>query len=156
MSPSIDNIGPMAIELEAPTIGVTRRLHEVWLETKKDKVMPRRRAMAPDRLKDLMPFIYIINILDDGADFSVRFMGSAIVQSLGEDYTNVKLSDFSSHPSTWRADVYRKVMAQKEPMITAVDLSDFERGYTKTECVLLPLANDTGEFTMIMCAAAPY
>ncbi len=156
MRPSIDNIGPVAIELEAPTITVTRGLHAIWLEAKKDKVMPRRKAMAPNQLKELMPFIYIIDILDDGTDFSVRFMGSAIAQSVGEDYTNVKLSDFASHPSTWRADVYRKVMARKAPMVTAVDLGDFERDYTKTECILLPLANDAGEFTTIMCAAAAY
>ena len=154
--PSKENIGPIAIELDAPTIAVTCGLHEVWLKAKKDDLMPRKRTMAADQLKELMPFVYIMNILDDGADFSVRFMGSAIAQSLGGDYTNIKMSDFASHPSTWRTDVYRKVMARKAPMVTAVDLGDFEREYTKTECILLPLANDAGEFTMIMCAAAPY
>ncbi len=156
MRPSIEDIGPMAIELDAPTIAVTCGLYKVWLEAKKDALMPRKKAMAPSQLKELLPFVYIMNILDDGADFSVRFMGSAIVQSLGGDYTNVKMSDFASHPSTWRSDVYRKVMARKAPMVTAVDLGDFERDFTKTECILLPLANDAGEFTMIICAAAPY
>lgn len=151
-----ENISSTAIELDAPTLSVTCGLYDHWLEAKGDDSMPRFKQMRPDQLRDLTPFVYIMNILDDGTDFSVRFMGSAITQSIGGDYTNVKISDFPSHPSTWRAEVYRDIMARKAPMITAVDLGDFERDFTKTECVLLPLADDAGEFTMIICAAAQY
>lgn len=112
--------------------------------------------MQPGQLKELTPFVYILDILDDGADFSVRFMGSAIAQSIGADYTNAKMSDSANHPSAWRADVYREVMSRKEPMVTAVDLGDFERDFTKTECILLPLANKAGQLAMIICAAEQY
>lgn len=150
------DIKSTATELDAPTLAVTCGLHDHWIGAKGDDVMPRLKDMKPVQLKELTPFVYIINILGDGADFSIRFMGSAIIQSIGADYTGVKISDFPDHRSTWRADVYREVIARKAPMITAVDLGDFERDFTKTECVLLPLANDAGDFTMIICAAAQY
>lgn len=150
------NVSSKAIELDAPTLSVTCGLYKVWQQARGGELMPRLSSMRPNQLRELMPFVYILNILDAGADFSVRFMGSAIVQSIGTDYTNAKISDYPSHPSTWRAEVYREVMARKRPMITAVDLGDFQRDFTKTECILLPLANDSGEFTMIICAAAPY
>ena len=150
------DINSMATELDAPTLGVTCGLFAHWQKAKGDAPMPRLRDMRPGQLKELTPFVYILNILDDGADFSIRFMGSAITRSIGADYTGAKLNDFASHPSTWRADVYREVMNRTAPMITAVDLGDFERDFTKTECILLPLANDAGEFAMIICAAAEY
>lgn len=149
-------VSSTAIELEAPSLRVTRGLYALWNRARGDLEMPQRKQMQPSQLKELTPFVYILNIIDDGADFSVRFMGSAIAQSIGADYTNAKLSDSVNHPSTWRADVYREVIARKGPMVTAVDLGDFEREYAKTECILLPLANDKDQFTMIICAAAPY
>ena len=150
------DIQSTATEIDAPTLAVTCGLYEHWLKAKGNDVMPRLKDMKPGQLKELTPFVYIINILDGGADFSVRFMGSAITQSIGADYTGAKISNFPSHPSTWRAEVYRDVIARKTPMITAVDLGDFERDFTKTECVLLPLANDVGDFSMIICAAGQY
>ena len=155
-SPIKQTVSSTAIELEAPTLQVTRGLYEHWLHAKVDGEMPRYRDMRPGQLKELTPFVYILNILDNGADFSVRFMGSAITQSIGADYTNAKISDSASHPSAWRADVYREVMARKAPMVTAVDLGDFERDFTKTECILLPLANEAGQLAMIICAAEQY
>lgn len=155
-SPKKQSINSMATEIDAPTLAITSGLHDYWLKARADKSMPRLRDMRPMQLNELMPFVYIINVLDDGADFSIRFMGSAITQSIGADYTGVKLSDFPSHPSSWRAEIYRDVYARKEPIITAVDLGDFERDFTKTESILLPLANDAGDFAMIICAAAQY
>lgn len=155
-SPIKQAINSMATEIDAPTLAVTCGLYEHWAKAKGDTLMPRLKDMRPTELKELTPFVYIINVLDDGADFSIRFMGSAITQSIGADYTGEKLSDFPNHPSTWRAEIYRDVIVRKKPIFTAVDLGDFERDFTKTESVLLPLANDAGDFAMIICAAAQY
>lgn len=152
----MEQIGSIATEINAPTLRITRGVFELWQAEKSKEFLPKWQAIGAGRLGELLPFVYVLDIIDNGTDFRMRFMGSAIVQSIGEDLTGVKLSDHMVHPSAWRADIYRQVIARKAPMFTAVDLGDFDREFTKTECVLLPVANWAGEFSMIMCAAAPY
>ncbi|MBO6503987.1 MAG: PAS domain-containing protein [Kordiimonadaceae bacterium] len=153
----IDQIGSVSTEIELPTLGLTQKLLNVWEEELGlDGELPHKSAFTPIGLGDLMPYVYILEKVGDGGDFRVRFMGSAIVRSVGDDYTGAVIGENSNHPSAWRADIYRLVMARKEPVFTAVSLGDFEREFTKTECVLLPVAGNDGNVEWIVCAAAPY
>lgn len=153
----INKIGAVSTEIDMPTLGLTQKLLAIWEEELGlNDELPHKSAFAPSSLGDLMQFVYILERVRGGDDFKVRFMGSAIVQSVGQDYTGAVVSEHSKHPSAWRADIYRLVIARREPIFTAVSLGDFERDYTKTECVLLPVAGDEGAIEWIVCAAAPY
>lgn len=144
-----------ARQIDAPTAVLTKRLFSLWQSKNNDGNMPKRQEMDAASLQDMMPFIYIVDILDGGKDFNMRFMGSAIVQSVGQDYTGLKASENKGAVSSWREAVYRKVYETQKPMFTRVPLSDFERGHIITECALLPLANRHGDFAMILCCATP-
>lgn len=150
-------IGSVSTEIERPTLDVTRGLTKIW----KDKVdldgkLPEMSAFSPLKLSSLMPYVYVIEQQGDTDSFRVKFMGTAIVQSIGLDLTGASVPDQEAHSSSWRVDVYKAVLARKEPIFTAVNLGDFEREYTKTECVLLPVADPAGEARFVVCAAAPY
>lgn len=153
----IEQIGSISTEIDLPTLGLTQKLLAVWEEELGlDGELPHKSSFDPDDLGYLMPYVYILERIKGGDDYRVRFMGSAIVQSIGQDYTGAVVGEHSNHPSAWRADIYRLVVARKEPIFTAVSLGDFERDFTKTECVLLPVAGDEGAIEWIVCAAAPY
>ncbi|WP_262696273.1 PAS domain-containing protein [Kordiimonas aquimaris] len=147
--------GTSARQVDAPTAPLTKQLFSLWQSKCGADDMPLRHEMDAASLQSMMPYIYIVDILDDGADFCMRFMGSAIVQSIGRDYTGVKASENKDAESNWRALVYRSVYEARKPMFTRVPLSDFERSHVMTECALLPLANRHGDFSMIMCCATP-
>lgn len=151
-----DKIGSVSTEIDEPTLAITRGLYAVWKNAATEDGLPKWKAFSASNIKELMPHVYALDIIDGGADFRVRFMGSAITQSIGDDFTGKLVSENPSHPSTWRADIYREVIARRTPMFTAVDLGDFGRDFVKTECVLLPVADNTGELSMIVCAAAVY
>lgn len=144
----------VARQIDAPTVPIIKDLHALWLAKSKGGI-PSRQEMGAATLGELMPYVYIVDILDGGDDFQMRFMGSAIVQSIGQDYTGIKSSEYEGHEASWRKAVYQLVYKERAPIFTRVPLSDFERGHVVTECALLPLTNRTGDFTMILCCAAP-
>lgn len=151
------NIGSTSTEIDAPTLRVTRDLLAAWKAAcGAGGELPAWRRFSPASLGSLMPFVYVLEKHGAEGEFRVRFMGSAIAQSVGEDYTGAVISENSPHASSWRADIYKEVLKRKSPMFTAVDLGDFNREYTKTECVLLPVTNREGDLSMVVCAAAPY
>ncbi len=152
----LEKIGPVATEIEAPTHVITRALFDIWSNECRTNNPPKWRAFSAGKIKELTRFVYALDSIDEGRDFRVRFMGSAIVQSIGGDYTGVTLSDYGDDPSLWRTDVYREVLKRRAPIFTAVNLGDFDREFIKTECVLLPVADNSGAFSIVMCAAAAY
>lgn len=153
----INQIGSVSTEIELPTLAVTQKLLSIWEDAHGlSGQLPHKSAFGMSALGDATPFVYILERIKGGDDFRVRFMGSAIAQSIGADYTGAIVGDHPNHPSSWRAEIYRMVIARREPVFTAVNLGDFERDYTKTECVLLPVSGDAGDVAWVVCAAAPY
>ncbi len=153
----VDSIRSVSTEIAMPTLAVTKGLLAVWEDLcGLSNELPNWKSFTPSRLGELTPFTYILKRVFGTCDFKIHFMGSAIVQSIGDDHTGAMISEKSSHPSAWRTEIYQTVLNRKEPVFTAVDLGDFERDYTKTECVLLPVLDEAGEATMVVCAAAPY
>lgn len=153
----IESIRSVSTEIAMPTLAVTKGLLAIWEDLcGLSGELPNWKSFTPSRLGEWTPFTYILKRVVGTGDFKIHFMGSAIVQSIGDDHTGAVISEKSHHPSAWRTEVYQAVLARKEPVFTAVDLGDFERDYTKTECILLPVRDEAGEATMVVCAAAPY
>lgn len=145
--------GTVSREINAPTQKITTDVYSLWLKHKGDQPMPQRKDMSAGALKDSTPFVYIIDILDDGEDYRFRFVGSAIAQSIGADITGKRLSDDPSHRGAWRKDVYKLVYKRTAPTFAQVSLQDFDRGHIMTESVILPLADGDNKFSMLLCAA---
>ena len=154
---NVSQVKSISTEIDMPTLKVTKKLLALWEESLGlDGELPLISAFAPEKLGKLAPFVYVLERTDFGDEFHVRYMGDAIVQSVGEDFTGSTTAEYPEHPSVWRVDIYRKVLARGAPVFTAVSLGDFDRSSVKTECVLLPVADTTGALNIVVCAAAPY
>lgn len=154
---SVSQVTSVSTEIDMPTLAVTKGLLAIWEESiGLDGELPPFSAFAPEKLSSLAPFAYALERTDFDDEFRVRYMGDAIIQSIGENFTGLTTADYSDHPSAWRVDIYRKVLARGAPMFTAVSLGDFDRANVKTECALLPVIDEAGALNMVVCAAAPY
>lgn len=154
---SIKQVKSVSTEIDMPTLAVTKGLLALWEESQGlDGELPFYRDFAPEKLGKLAPYVYALERTDFGDDFHICYMGEAIAQSVGHDYTGEMTFEYSQHPSAWRVEIYRKVLARGEPVFTAVSLGDFERDNVKTECVLLPVFDEAGALNIVVCAAAPY
>lgn len=145
--------GTVSREINAPTQKLTTDVYNLWLRQKGDMPMPQHKHMGAGTLKDSTPFIYLVDILDDGEDYRFRFMGSAIAKSIGTDVTGKCMSEDPNHRGSWRREVYKLVYKRAAPTFTQVSLQDFDRGHVMTESVILPIADSENNFSMLLCAA---
>jgi hypothetical protein len=145
-------VGRPLKRLFSPTSKVTTQLYEIWLDKKCALGLPLREQFSPMEMKDILPFVYMIDVLDDGADFRIRLLGTALVQLLGGDYTGLKLSA-ARDVDAWRSDIYREVYETKQPIFYQFDLGDLGKRHMKTENVLLPLRDKNHEFTILLGAS---
>ena len=154
----IGKIRAVSTEIAMPTLPVTQRLLAIWEDNLGlNDQLPQQSAFELDALGDLAPYVYVIDRVWGGSEFRVNYMGAAIIQSLGgTDYTGTVVGDDPDHPSAWRRGIYNTVVNRREPVFTAVSLGDFGRDFLKTECVLLPVADEFGAIVSIVCAAASY
>lgn len=53
-----------------------------------DRFAPRRSDIDPTEIPRHLPHIHMMDVLDGGADFRYRLIGTAIVQGLGRDNTS--------------------------------------------------------------------
>ncbi len=154
---SFGQVKPVSTEIDLPTLEVTKGLLALWEESLGlNDELPFFRDFSPEKLGKLAPFVYGLERTDFDDDFRVCFMGEAIIQSVGRDYSGETISIQSEHPSAWRVEIYRRVLERCAPVFTAVSLGDFERDNIKTECVLLPVLDGSGALNHVVCAAAPY
>lgn len=147
-------MGTGAHEVDEPSTPMVKDVYTLWQAACGSEEFPKQRDIGAHVLQAFTPNVYIIDVLDGGQDFAIRFMGSAIAHALGTDFTGIRFSENPSHPATWRTDIYRMAVATRVPMFTHVALDDFDRGHIQTECGLFPVADKNGVFNMILCCAA--
>jgi hypothetical protein len=128
----------------------------LWQAARGTREFPKQSDIGAHVLQGFTSFSYIIDVLDGGQDFAVRFMGTDVINAIGSDYTGLKFSDNPDHPGAWRAEIYRAIVECRRPVFTHVSLSDFERDHVVTECGLFPLADKEGNFNMILCCVTTF
>lgn len=55
-----------------------------WQEIKGAAAMPRRDDLVPERIVALWPYILMVDVLGDGADYYFRLVGQRLVDTYGE------------------------------------------------------------------------
>lgn len=137
-------------ELEAPTARLTTALLQLWLDKKGDRDMPCRRDFSPVEMKELLPHIYMIDVLGGGADYRIRLWGTALTDLIGTDYTGALMSEADDEVG-WRKKVYQLTYWRGAPVFYQYSLGEMGRPLLTTENVLLPVKDGDGNFSILLC-----
>lgn len=78
--------------LEHPGLKAT---YEYWQRVKGGRAMPPRSEILPKELRQALRTIHIYDVLDQGSDYRLRFVGSGVFPGLSEDQTGKRLAE---HP----------------------------------------------------------
>ncbi|MBV9552829.1 MAG: PAS domain-containing protein [Alphaproteobacteria bacterium] len=91
-----------------------------WCEKRGPRAMPRKRDMDPTELAPkLLPNLQIIEVLDGGARFRYRLVGTASVDAYGSDYTGLCPDElFADDRVVFIQDIYRSVCRLQVPLFT--------------------------------------
>ncbi len=91
-----------------------------WLRQRGTRVMPCKRDIDPTEIpRSLLPHLQILDVVDSGARFRYRLIGTALVQAYGRDYTGTYADELvSSERARFIQGVYRAVYERKVPVFS--------------------------------------
>jgi len=128
-----------------------RRLLSYWTQLRGDRRLPHQCKIDPIEMRDLLGFINLLDVVNDGDDFRHRLCGSKIADAQGADFTGSMVSAAASdrYEAAFLQGSCRAVVKDPSPLITVHCTLSQQRSITWTRLVL-PLADDSGAVTRIL------
>ncbi len=78
--------------------------------------IPYRSDIKPQAIKPILPFLILLDSVDDGKDFLVKLCGTSCVDFFGKDITNLTLLEAQLEDYQYRIDVYNQILKSKKPI----------------------------------------
>ena len=135
-----------------------RLLHDYWLVTRGDRVMPSRSDINPVRMRDFLPHTMLLDVLGDGHDqlqFRVRLAGTNIVDGYGSELTGKFSTELALGDQAEKLhevccySVNNKMPAYLKGMFQQPDENDF----VFFERLGVPLSSDGENVNILLIAA---
>jgi hypothetical protein len=139
---------------DAVESGLLAAVHDAWKKLSAGRLAPKREEITPALIRTALPSIWMIDVIDDGADFRFRIAGDRVVQFLGRRYAGLLLSDFQGEPffQRMRAILVESVK-RRRPLAAGPMRSNLAgKEFLEMEVVVLPLSEDNQRVTAIFGA----
>jgi hypothetical protein len=115
-----------------------------WIRKRGTAATPRKSDIDPTEIHaKILPKTQIIDVLDDGARFRYRLVGTALVEANGKDYTG-KYPDelLSEDRAAFVLNIYRTVCRIKRPLFTTNRYHTTKNIDLFTNRIYMPLSED--------------
>lgn len=128
-----------ASEIKEP---ILRQVYDYWRGKCRDGAIPDRADLNPAEMTALLPHIFMMDIVDVGARFRYRLVGTEIVFKVGFDATGQFLDevvggDYLEHMRT----LFLKVVTTRKGVYSSSTFQYPEREHVHTARLYLPLTN---------------
>jgi hypothetical protein len=130
---------------------VLRNLHAYWESRRGDRPMPARADIDIVQIPTLLPYLFLIDVLDAGRDFRFRLAGTHIRDVTDDEVTGQHVGE--AFPPDFGAEVRRiwsKVVEKRRPVCGRGRLWVPGREHVTWEGVAMPLAEDDGVVNMLL------
>ena len=148
--PSAPSPFKSALDLTNPRLVETYR---TWLELAGPRFAPARKDIAPARFRSVLSNLFLVDVVDNGADFRLTLAGDTVVRFLGSEYTiGKRLSQLSPSPFQERSfRFFGRVVEDRAPVVLGpVRTLHEQHGYFDNEAVVVPLSDDGAAVTGLM------
>ncbi|HWA45301.1 MAG TPA: PAS domain-containing protein [Hypericibacter adhaerens] len=129
-----------------------RTLLDYWQAKRGARPMPSRADIDPAELVPLLSNLMLVDVVEGGARFRFRLVGTRVARASGEDRTGRFFDEyafFRAYPSV--TEQYRQVVASGEPMLATEIFFNREHGTAyDVERLLLPLGREEGQTDMLL------
>jgi hypothetical protein len=115
--------------------------------------LPLRRDFRPADVTWMLGRIYLIDVLDDGADYCFRLFGIFWEKMYGTDVTGRRLSEIEATGLAALRGDYDAVLAARAPLLHPGKLVWSNQKSIHFERLLIPFAGDNGQVSLILVAA---
>jgi hypothetical protein len=124
-----------------------------WECKRGDRRMPSRRDLDPTEIPRLLSHLQMIDVIDYGARFRYRLVGTTLVETFGFDYTG-RFADelFSGVRRDFVQNIYRTVCDERCPVFLHNVYQTVKHYSLVGMRLFLPLSNDDEEVNIILSA----
>ncbi|MBT6094530.1 MAG: PAS domain-containing protein [Rhodospirillaceae bacterium] len=150
-----------AVELEPANLGEAHTsIYRYWNEMRGGRVFPSWPEVDMMALPlAIVPWCSVVDVVEGGKDFIIRFWGTERVRLLGVDYTGHRVSEFRSPDVSAKIqDELSQVISEQRPLLveTMLSLSDM-RGLELTtfQVLRLPFGEKTDVNTILNAPQYP-
>ncbi|WP_338033045.1 PAS domain-containing protein [Hwanghaeella grinnelliae] len=88
-----------------------------WDSKKSGRTFPSRLDLDPVDIPNMLPFVFLVDVLGQGHDFRYRLVGTDIVRNTKKDFTGYLLSEIREIGSQGKLiEMYQRTVADKAPV----------------------------------------
>ena len=135
-------------EILNPKLG---RLFAYWRSKQRGQIAPARRDIDPAEIPRLLPWVWLVDVVDGGSDFRFRIGGEKLVEFLGRRMTGETTNALASSPFFSNiAQAFAQCVRERRPILRPLARTAHEqRNYLETEAVFLPLSENGADISQI-------
>jgi hypothetical protein len=145
----------VAWEPNAETDKRLLQVHAYWTGICHDGRPPERVDFSPAAIPHLLPWILLVDVLDNPRDFRFRLVGTAFTQIVRQDLTGLRVTEaFPPEFASRVLDGWNEVIANGGPNWARGKLWKKEREFIHWQGVILPFWSPGGAISQLLAAAA--
>jgi hypothetical protein len=121
-----------------------RAAHALWRRVTANRTAPRREEITLGMVRGLTPWLWVIDVVNDGTDFRFRLIGDRIVQFFGTSFTGMRVSELEDSPFSQRTKfLLTQCLLHKTPLAVGPMISGYaNKNHWEVEAVVLPLSGN--------------
>ncbi len=131
-----------------------RKVHDYWKLKHRGTRLPSRGDLDPVELSDCLGGLMILDVIGVGAgqDFAVRLAGQQVEEAFGRTLRNQRLLEvFKDMADSDCFRRFRLAVITGEADFRSADLAGLGRPFIHYDRALLPLSEDGGPITHLLC-----
>lgn len=133
---------PAMLDIADITSPRIHRLHSYWQSRHRGGSLPRRGDIAPDKIRDLLPNIMIVDVERDPLRFRYRLVGTRVVEYNGLEFTGRYLGEIGWPEEQELINSYAEVVNSRRPFFGLLDWGLTTGAVGRCEFARLPLSED--------------
>lgn len=131
------------------------RLYDYWLEKKGTRMALSRSDIAPQEIKNILPWVFLVEIAGERLRF--RLAGTAVTEQYGGELTGEYLDEIDLDAVTAHAiNDYRTAAREITPLVNKWSFTKNDGRYLEYELLILPLSSNGQTVDMFLCSAVGF
>lgn len=128
-----------------------REIHAYWEVRRGGRPMPSRAEIDPTDIPNLLPYVVLVDVLDEPRDFRFRLAGTHLGEAVSKEVTGLRIGE--ALPSAFHAETHYhwcNCIERRAPLVGRGTLWVPERDFIHWEGILLPLSADGASVDMML------
>jgi len=127
------------------------QLYQYWLLKKGENRAPARSDIDPLDFQNLLPNIFLFDVIKDPLDYRMRLVGTRIVQVMERDCTGMLFDEIYKGERALKVrEDYDWVAKKMEPVYSEITAGWMNRDFLTYYRLMLPLSSDNSDVDMML------